>query len=443
MARNEDTKNVLSLLLHIFSLIMGWILATGQNCHAKGECNLRKCQRCYSQQRQGDIDGNVRAGVCSSGILHTLLVIRDWGGWIQTALGAERTAKIFREWESWDNVNIFPFYFPFLLAPVTFPAAGSLSCSPGKAAQAQGTPAPSQSPLFTTHFPKAVTRNFCNKGAEGGGPVDNLSGHTHPSCPKKWKSRHTRAAEPRQVGNSASVLPFGLGAALTADWYPLFGLIWELKLQKHRTVVHGFLGESPQLPETGAGDLSIQPREGCGNALAREVQLSHQALVWIQHETCCAAALGSYTALSGVLLGNVKSTCTGTTAAATLRTVHQPILFINCTLTKKVGINFVHVKKTQSQFFLLHNLGTWASAIKQCARQRMVALSTPFSLWHQREMEQTDPKKLNNIQESIKVIKADSLILFYTYFSKKSYISKHNALVLDVYKPALLGFILW
>jgi len=60
-----------------------------------------------------------------------------------------------------------------------------------------------------------------------------------------------------------------------------------------------------------------------------------------------------------------------------------------------------------------------------------------FSL---REMERIESKKLNNIQESIKVIKADSLILLYTYFSKKGYFSKHSVSVLDANKLALFSF---
>lgn len=126
-----------------------------------------------------------------------------------------------------------------------------------------------------------------------------------------------------------------------------------------------------------------------------------------------------------------------------LHSEYQPTLFIKCMLKKRVGINFVHIKKTQFQFFLLHNLGTQASVIKQCARQRMIALSTPLSLWHQREMEQMESKKPNNIQESIKVIKAASLIPLYTYFSKKCYISKHTLSVPDANKPALFSFMLW
>lgn len=57
-------------------------------------------------------------------------------------------------------------------------------------------------------------------------------------------------------------------------------------------------------------------------------------------------------------------------------------------------------------------------------------------------MERIESKKPNNIQESIKVIKADSLIPLYTYFSKEGYISKHSPLVLDADKLALLRFIL-
>lgn len=52
-------------------------------------------------------------------------------------------------------------------------------------------------------------------------------------------------------------------------------------------------------------------------------------------------------------------------------------------------------------------------------------------------------KETKHIQESIKVIKADSLILLYTYFSKKCYISKHTLSVLDANKPALFSFMLW
>lgn len=45
--------------------------------------------------------------------------------------------------------------------------------------EAQGTPAPSQPPLFTARFPIAVTGKFCNRDRKGGGPVDNLSMHAH------------------------------------------------------------------------------------------------------------------------------------------------------------------------------------------------------------------------------------------------------------------------
>lgn len=83
--------------------------------------------------------------------------------------------------------------------------------------------------------------------------------------------------------------------------------------------------------------------------------------------------------------------------------------------------------KRQSQFFLLHNLGTCALVIKQCTRQRMIALSATLLHWHQREMWPIESKKSSNIQESIKVIKADSLILLCTYFWKNSYVSKHSA----------------
>lgn len=82
--------------------------------------------------------------------------------------------------------------------------------------------------------------------------------------------------------------------------------------------------------------------------------------------------------------------------------------------------------KRQSQFFLLHNLGTCASAIKECTRQWTIAFSATLSLWHQREMWPVESKKLSNIQESFKVIKADSLILLYTYFWKNTYVSKHS-----------------
>lgn len=44
-------------------------------------------------------------------------------------------------------------------------------------------------------------------------------------------------------------------------------------------MVHGFLGENPQLPAREAGGLGVQPREGCGNAQAREIQLPHHTLV--------------------------------------------------------------------------------------------------------------------------------------------------------------------
>jgi len=86
-------------------------------------------------------------------------------------------------------------------------------------------------------------------------------------------------------------------------------------------MVHGFLGENPQLTGTEAGGLGVQPREGCSNALAGEVQLPHQP--WSAHSIKAAvqAVLCSYAALSkrlGLLPGNVKSTSTGSTAAATL-----------------------------------------------------------------------------------------------------------------------------
>lgn len=93
----------------------------------------------------------------------------------------------------------------------------ALLAEPAVGSVAQGTPAPLQPPLFTAHFPTAVTGKFCNRGGKGGGPVDNFSAHIHPSHSEKLKSRHTKTAEPRQAGNSAPGLPFGLGTALFAD----------------------------------------------------------------------------------------------------------------------------------------------------------------------------------------------------------------------------------
>lgn len=130
MAMIEDAKKCAKFITTYFLTNHG-TLATSQNCHEKGKCNLKKCQRSYSQQGQGDTDTGVQAEICSSGILHTVLVTRGQGGWIQAAWGAEKTARIFSEWERWDNVGIFPYYLPFLVASVTFPTAGS--CSPGKA----------------------------------------------------------------------------------------------------------------------------------------------------------------------------------------------------------------------------------------------------------------------------------------------------------------------
>lgn len=158
------------------------------------------------------------------------------------------------------------------------------------------------------------------------------------------------------------------------------------------------------------------------------------------------AVLCSYVALSeslGLLLGKAHVQTAQQLPHYELHSEHQVILFTNCTLTKNVGVNFIRIKKTRFQFFLLHNWGTWASVIKQCAGWRMLALSTSFSLWHQRETERIESKKPNNIQESTKVIKADSLILLYTYFSKKGYISKHSISVLDANKQSLFSFTLW
>lgn len=124
-----------------------------------------------------------------------------------------------------------------------------------------------------------------------------------------------------------------------------------------------------------------------------------------------------------------------------LHTEHQLVLFIKCMLTEKIGINFVHIKKIQFQFFLLHNLGTWASVIT-CWAENDGIVHTIVSLTPKRN-EANGVKETKHIQESIKVIKAESLILLYTYISKKCYISKHTLSILDANKPALFIFMLW
>lgn len=114
----------------------------------------------------------------------------------------------------------FPSSFHSLLLQLLFQQLGpcpALLAKPSVDSVVQGTQAPLQSSLFTAYFPVMITRNLCNRGGKGGGPVDNFSTQIYPRHSRKQKFRHAGTEEPRQTENPASVLPFGSGTALIAD----------------------------------------------------------------------------------------------------------------------------------------------------------------------------------------------------------------------------------
>lgn len=90
----------------------------------------------------------------------------------------------------------------------------TLLSKPAVDSMAQGTPAPSQPALFTVHCPIIVTGKFCNRDGKGGDPINSLLMHVQLL---KVEIQAHKDAEPRQTGNSVSVLPFGMDTALIAE----------------------------------------------------------------------------------------------------------------------------------------------------------------------------------------------------------------------------------
>lgn len=209
-----------------------------------------------------------------------LLVTHSWGGWIQTAWGAERTENIQCMGNLGQGVHIsllplfpcHPSYFSnsWVLALLSWQS--QLSAVLLRALQIHRS-----LPCSQSIFSWLLLGNSVIGDRKGGGPVDPYA-HTSQSLKIQahWDCRAQGKREPCFCAQH-----FGLGSALVADQQLSLGLRWELKLWRHRTMVHGFLGESSQLPEIEAGGLGVQPREGRDNALAREGQLSH--LGWMEH----------------------------------------------------------------------------------------------------------------------------------------------------------------
>lgn len=210
------------------------------------------------------------------------------------------------------------------------------------------------------------------------------------------KIRHTETVETRQIRSSASV-PNPLYWAL--PWWLTSSYCFEVKIEAAEAQDNG-----PWLPRRELRAVWKRGWRPWSPAQRRTWQCTGQRRTVVppglngafkvlcqQH---CAATQHSqkgWLCSWGTWKAHVQA------AKQLLRTEHQPVLFIKYMLTKKIGINFVHIKKIQFQFFLLHNLGTWASV--RMRGQRMMALSTPLSLWHQKEMKQMESKKPNTFRK--------------------------------------------
>lgn len=141
---------------------------------------IRTGQKFCIKQGQGYIVNVVEVGVCSSGILYTLLTTWGQGRKTQTAgVGRKKSKNIqwMKKMGQHGHLSLLP---PFLWYPVIFPMFGSLSCSLGEAGCGLlGLGHSKPIPVFLiVHFFTAATWKFCNRDRKGGGPLDSLT-HTH------------------------------------------------------------------------------------------------------------------------------------------------------------------------------------------------------------------------------------------------------------------------